>query len=279
MKKNKKKVIIVGVCVIAVWLIVGIVDFALVHSFQRPVFCVCTESMQDGGSGKYAGLGYSFNIEGNFMPDTETPATEEEKPKVTSYRGYIFGKEVSRGFWDEMLVAPYKNIITYPVNVNKPPELVVVCGEEQITALKGSYSWKYQNGDGTCTAIEADGAHPLDCKEIMPNLSLAYSPKSSIDVLKAHFQFAIEPDEVEVWFWSEDCWNLPSEKRQKLEVQAVEADLVDGSFSIDYSAKLFESNNIYVVSAKWNSSEEYGGTACYWFYTVMGNYELVPVGK
>ena len=110
MKKNKKKIIIAVVCVIAVWLIMGIVDFALVHSYHRPLFGICTESMQDGGSGKYVGLGYSFDIEGNFMPDIETPATEAEKPKVTSYRGYIFGKEVSRGFWDEMLVSPYKSM-------------------------------------------------------------------------------------------------------------------------------------------------------------------------
>ncbi len=110
MKKNKKKIVIAAVCVIAVWLIMGIVDFALVHSYHRPLFCVCTEPMQDGGSGKYVGLGYSFDIEGNFMPDTETPATEDKKPKVTSYRGYIFGIEVSRGFWDEMLPTPYKSM-------------------------------------------------------------------------------------------------------------------------------------------------------------------------
>lgn len=110
MKKNKKKIVIAAVCVIAVWLIMGIVDFALVHSYHRPLFCVCTEPMQDGGSGKYVGLGYSFDIEGNFMPDTETPATEDKKPKVTSYRGYIFGIEVSRGFWAEMLPTPYKSM-------------------------------------------------------------------------------------------------------------------------------------------------------------------------
>ncbi len=110
MKKIKKKVIVAVVCVIAVWLIMGIVDFALVRSYHRPLFCVCTEPMQDGGSGKYVGFGYSFDIEGNFMPDTETPATEDKKPKVTSYRGYIFGKEVSRGFWDEMLPTPYKSM-------------------------------------------------------------------------------------------------------------------------------------------------------------------------
>ena len=110
MKKTKKTVIIALVSVIAVWLIMGIVDFALVHSYHRPLFGICTESMQDGGSGKYVGLGYSFDIEGNFMPDVETPATEAEKPKVTSYRGYIFGFEVSRGFWDEMLPTPYKSM-------------------------------------------------------------------------------------------------------------------------------------------------------------------------
>lgn len=109
MKKIKKKVIIAVVFVIAVWLIMGIVDFALVHSYHRPLFCICTEPMQDGGSGKYVGLGYSFGIEGNFMPDTETPATEDKNPKVTSYTGYIFGQEVSRGFWDETRIS-YKNM-------------------------------------------------------------------------------------------------------------------------------------------------------------------------
>ena len=98
------------VCIIALWLIVGRVDFVLVHNYRKPLFCIGVNLADDGGSGRYVGLGYSFEIEGNFMPDTETPATEDRKPKVTSYRGYLFGKEVSRGFWDEMLPAPYKNM-------------------------------------------------------------------------------------------------------------------------------------------------------------------------
>lgn len=110
MKKNKKKIMIAVGGVIALWFIMGIVDFALVHNYRKPLFCVGADLADDGGSGKYAGLGYSFEMEGNFMPDVETPATEAEKPKVTSYRGYIFGKEVSRGFWDEMLGVPYKSM-------------------------------------------------------------------------------------------------------------------------------------------------------------------------
>lgn len=110
MKKIKKKTIIMVVCIIVLWLIVGIVDFVLVHNYRKPLFCVGVDLADDGGSGRYVGLGYSFEIEGNFMPDTETPATEDKKPKVTSYRGYILGIEVGRGFWDEMLPAPYKNM-------------------------------------------------------------------------------------------------------------------------------------------------------------------------
>ena len=109
-KHISTKIIIAILGVVVLWLCVGIVDFALVHNYRRPLFCICTEPLQDGGSGKYVGLGYSFDIEGNFMPDTETPTTEDKKPKVTSYRGYIFGKEVSRGFWDEMLPTPYKSM-------------------------------------------------------------------------------------------------------------------------------------------------------------------------
>ena len=95
-KKSKgKRIVIAILAVLVLWLCIGITDFALVHNYRRPLFCICTESMQDGGSGKYVGLGYSFDIEGNFMP-------EENNPGVTSYRGYVFRKEVSRGFWDRM---------------------------------------------------------------------------------------------------------------------------------------------------------------------------------
>ncbi len=395
-KKSKGKKIMIAILVVLVlWLCVGIVDFALVHNYRRPLFCICTESMQDGGSGKYVGLGYSFDIEGNFMP-------EEKNQGVTSYRGYVFGKEVSRGFWDRMDVdkliygdmsvsdemgitqddmhiklnsiafsdlvpgqeetyfsayqilgddawfdytityeraamkvviglraedgteyteeiiggegngkiggipagsyevfvrnsesnIDYKDTATetlnitgalnfvagqrlqegmsyssslYPLKVTEPPELVIVCGEEQVSALKGIYSWMYNNGDGTATEVEADSAHPLECKELMPDLPL----DSSIDVFKAHLKFAIEPDEIKVRYWSTDCWNKLSEESLELEVQAIEVDFVDGSYSTDHVVKLLDGNYIYEVIAKWHGSEKYGGTAYYSFYTVM----------
>ena len=376
-KKSKiKRIVIAILAVLVLWLCVGITDFALVHNYQKPIFCKGVDLADDGGSGKYIGLGYSFDIEGNFMP-------EEKNQGVTSYRGYVLGKEVSRGFWERMDVDKTLNSITfsdlapgqeeiyfseyqilgddawfdytityeratmevviglraedgteymeeitggegngtiggipagsyevfvrnsennndykdttteslditgamnfvagqrlqegisysgllYPLKVTQPPELVVRCGEEQIAALKGSYSWMYNNGDGTATGIEADGIHPLDCQELMPDLRL----DSSKNALKAHLQFVIEPDEIEVRYWSTDCWNKPSEDSRELEVQAIEVDFVDGSYSTDHIVRLLDGNYIYEVIARWNRSEEYGGTAYYSFYTVMGD--------
>ena len=394
-KKSKgKKMVIAVLAVMVLWLCVGITDFARVHNYKKPLFCIGVNLADDGGSGNYVGLGYSFYIEGNFMP-------EEKNPGITSYRGYVLGKEVSRGFWNRMDVdkliygdmsvteetgdnmhiklnsiafselAPGKEetyfseyqilgddawfdyTITYeraamevvvglraedgteyieeitggegsgkiggipagsyevfvrnsesnnenkdtttetlnitgamnfvagqrlqkgisysghidPFRIKEPPELVVICGEEQVAALRGTYSWKYKNEDETFTGIEADSVHPLDCKELMPDLPL----DSSIDVLKAHLKFAIEPDEIEARYWSTDCWNKPSEDSRELEVQAIEVDFVDGSVSTDHVVKLLDGNYIYEVIAKWNSSEEYGGTAYYSFYTVLGD--------
>lgn len=93
---KRKRLLTIAMVFILLWLVAGVTDFALVHSYHRPLFCICTEPMQDGGSGTYAGLGYSFYIEGNFMPDAKDYG-------VTSYRGYILGSEVSRGFWEIML--------------------------------------------------------------------------------------------------------------------------------------------------------------------------------
>lgn len=71
----------------------GITDYYTVSRFEKPIFCIGTDLKDDGGSGKYTGLGYSFNIEGNFMP-------EDELKGVTKYDFYIFGKHIETGIRD-----------------------------------------------------------------------------------------------------------------------------------------------------------------------------------
>ena len=81
---KRKNIIIAVICAVALWIAVSIVDYGRVHGFEKPFFCVSTELADDGGSGKYVGLGYSFDIEGNFMP-------EDEFPGVTKWTYYLFG--------------------------------------------------------------------------------------------------------------------------------------------------------------------------------------------
>ena len=94
-KSGVKTAIIAVACLLAAWIAVGVIDYATVSGFERPVFCVldAEKSYQDGGSGTYVGLRYSFDIRGNFMP-------EDEYPGVTQYVYYIFGNEVSSGVRD-----------------------------------------------------------------------------------------------------------------------------------------------------------------------------------
>ncbi len=92
MKKKKSIFIVVGL-ILSIWLAVGIIDFCRVHSFEQPIFCIGTELYQDGGSGHYVGLGYSFDIKGNFMP-------EDELKGVTEYNYYIFGIRVQSAIRD-----------------------------------------------------------------------------------------------------------------------------------------------------------------------------------
>ena len=84
---KKKKFIIAAVCAVVLWITFGIVDYTRVHDFEMPIFCVCSEPMQDGGSGKYVGLGYSFDIEGNFV-------TEDGYRGVTKWTYWLFGIEI-----------------------------------------------------------------------------------------------------------------------------------------------------------------------------------------
>ncbi len=47
-----------------------------------------------------------------------------------------------------------------------PPEVVVQYGGVSVNATKGTYSWQYDNGDGTMTAVEADSDHPTAFENI-----------------------------------------------------------------------------------------------------------------
>ena len=69
---KKKIIILVVIAVLLVaWLSIAYADYARVAiSFDKPKFCITTITADDGGSGKYIGLGYSFDIDGHLSADS-----------------------------------------------------------------------------------------------------------------------------------------------------------------------------------------------------------------
>lgn len=89
MKTAKFKTVLLIISIILalllVWAAIGIVDFSRVRNSKKPIFCKQTLVFLDGGSGHYVGLGYSFDIKGEFG---------ENERGVTEYSYYIFGRRV-----------------------------------------------------------------------------------------------------------------------------------------------------------------------------------------
>lgn len=89
-----KKKIIAFMCALLILCIgTGVIDYTRVHKFEKPWFCIISNGCDDGGSGTYIGLGYSFDIEGNFMP-------EDELPGVTKFNMRILGINAANGVRD-----------------------------------------------------------------------------------------------------------------------------------------------------------------------------------
>ena len=78
----KKKVLICTCIALILSIFAGITDYSKVHGFERPRCCILINGADDGGSGTYVGLGYSFDIKGNFMPEDKQPGVAEYAMKL-----------------------------------------------------------------------------------------------------------------------------------------------------------------------------------------------------
>ncbi len=66
----KKKIVIIISLLLVIWLFLLIVNLMKVNNKQKPVMCFTSNLKKDGGSGHYICLGYSFDIEGDFNPES-----------------------------------------------------------------------------------------------------------------------------------------------------------------------------------------------------------------
>ena len=87
MTDRKKKVLYIALAVLVLLAVLFAVDTLAVTNGKKPVFARCFFGADDGGSGKYIGPGYWFDIKGNFMPDP-APGSPEG---VTEAEGRVLG--------------------------------------------------------------------------------------------------------------------------------------------------------------------------------------------
>ena len=128
--------------------------------------------------------------------------------------------------------------------VKEPPELVVVLGDQEITAWKGTYSWMWEE-DGVGQGVCADSLHPLEVMDDLPVLN--GMPGDQLMLI-----FGGVPDKADVicyWVEGKDLTVCPM-----------------GDMSAGGQLTLPENcaGTLWIVEGKWESGE-YTGQAQYAF--------------
>ena len=136
----------------------------------------------------------------------------------------------------------------------EPCGLQIANGSRIGDTMGGTFSWWYDNGDGSATGIEACGMHPLDAKDVLPVLVM--------DGTEAELLFGAEaPDKVTVRGWSVSQWGNYEAEAEEIPVDGMRLELKNEGF-------------VYEVEAAWDRFTKWGGTAYYSFCAVPLGVEL-----
>lgn len=152
----------------------------------------------------------------------------------------------------EQLNAPGSNGASKPTS-KEPPALKVLDSTcIAIEANIGTYSWMYDNGDGTWTGVESDSSHPLEWQEFLVPMT------TSDDTVELYFD--VEPQTFTIRCWSDAYWGQVDAKEEKASIQDNKLELKEGGY-------------IYEVFATWtgeNLAAE--GTSYYAFYVIQDDH-------
>lgn len=123
-----------------------------------------------------------------------------------------------------------------------PPELTVTAGEASCTALRGGWSWTVREGNDQYSGTISDSVHPLECREMTPQLTTAES--------QALLSFPLEPDTLTAQCWPESAWG---DEYAQGEAAAVEGDALT----------LNPGGWIYEIRAGWDRMPDFEGNSSY----------------
>ena len=125
-----------------------------------------------------------------------------------------------------------------------------------LEATKGTYSWTYDNGNGTMSGVCADSSHPLEWQEYLVPMTTAD------DTVELYFD--VQPQSFTVRCWSDAYWGQMNAKEESVSVDGNTLELKQGGY-------------IYEVTATWtgeNLAAE--GTVYYGFYVIRDDHGHAP---
>lgn len=137
--------------------------------------------------------------------------------------------------------------------MTEPPELAVSYEGKTYSAVRGSYSWTYQDADGNGVGTEADSPHPLDMADELPKVSL------NGEIRTINLDFEAEPEEVFV-----RCWKAGyAGDKNSYESNYTELPYSVTEHTVEAPA---EENSVIEVRASWEN-----GNCYYCFMTYLEN--------
>ena len=148
----------------------------------------------------------------------------------------------------EQVNPPGSNGQSKPTSTEPPVLVIADRSGISMQANTGTYSWIYDNGDGTQIGVCADSAHPLEWQKFMEAMT---TTEDSVEI-----RFAVSPQDYKVYRWSESYWGDVNAVSEYVETNGNVIELMDGGY-------------IYEVVAKWtwdNLAAE--GTVHYEFYVI-----------
>lgn len=139
----------------------------------------------------------------------------------------------------------------------EPPVLKILDSTSTgIEADKGTYTWSYDNEDGTQSGVCADSAHPLEWQDFLVPMT------TSGDTIE--LSFGVQPQEISVRCWSDARWGDVTAEAEDVNLKENTLELKDGGY-------------IYEIVAKWtgeNLAAE--GTVHYGFYVIKDTHAHMP---
>lgn len=131
----------------------------------------------------------------------------------------------------------------------EPPALKILDNAgNTVEALQGTYSWMYDTGNGLWKGVEADSAHPLDCREFLIPL------ESASDTVTLSFD--VEPQDLTVQCWRDAHFGNAQASGEHIPLDSDSLKLKEGAY-------------IYEICANWTGENlAAAGTAHYSFYVI-----------